>query len=211
MGLNSGNGDVYIAYAVADERYISSAAVPQAFRHVHLVKITGDGTLLDGPYDIMNPDVIDEVLIPFTENAFPFLAKNCDDQVHLMWIEDNVPGSFVTDAVTPTETSYVRYLALDPNSIVSSKEILPQSTVSIALMPNPASETLVVDLSFAQKAEDALMVITDMTGRTVFTQNLGSFSSDRINVNVSQFQNGVYNLTIYTEKGFAGSKFSVVK
>jgi hypothetical protein len=211
MGLNSGNGDVYIAYSVVDERYLSTLAVPQAFRHVHIVKITNNGMGREGPYDIMNPDVIDDILIPITENAFPFLAKNCDDKVHLMWIEDNVPGSHVTDAVTPEFPSLVQYLGFDPNVIVNSKEILPQSTVSINLMPNPASENLVVDLSFAQKAEEAVMIITDMTGRIVLTQNLGSFSADRLNVNVSQFQNGVYNLTIYTEKGFAGSKFSVVK
>jgi Secretion system C-terminal sorting domain len=216
LGLNSGTNTVYLGVSVADERYKDAESL-FAYRHVHVYKINGAGTtadplLVEGPLDVTVKAAADATLIPFTENAFPFMARNCDDKVHVIFQSDLVPGSGVTDMTTSglTFESTINYACFADNEVVSVKNILPQAEVSVKLMPNPASEMLQIDLTFAKKADKAQLVVFDMNGREVLNQNFANLQNDRLFVPVAQLQNGIYSLTIRTDAGFVSRKFSVL-
>lgn len=213
MGLGSGN-TLYLAYLAADERYISSD-LDEAFAHVHIKRSNDGGATWIGPYDVNNTDNMDEVEISFTETAFPFLARNCSDKIHLLFEQDNIPGSFVTDnasaAPTADDITYLKYLGLDPNSIVANKEIARPSEVAVKLFPNPASEVLNVEIAFLKKTENASISVFDLNGRLVFQQNQFDAASGRTVLPISQLQNGLYSLTVRTDFGLASRKFSVIR
>lgn len=212
MGFGADPNTMFVAYISPDERYFSTDDI--AYSHVNIIRTNDGGANWDGPYDLNNTENMDEVEIPITETAFPFLAKNCEDKIHLLFMQDNIPGSFVTDnagaAPSGDDLSLIKYLGLDPNLVVPSKETVRPAAISMKMMPNPASEFLTVELSFLKKTDRALVSVLDMNGRLVFQENRADMQFGRTTVPVAQLPNGVYSLTVRTESGVESRKFSVV-
>jgi hypothetical protein len=91
--------------------------------------------------------------------------------------------------------------------LVSTKDILDPSVVSV--FPNPASESLYVDLSAVTTNGTANFNIYDMQGKLVSTNKLEV--AERVELNVSSLQDGYYTLQITTDKYVIGKKFVIVK
>ncbi len=67
------------------------------------------------------------------------------------------------------------------------------------LYPNPANDNITVDINNIN-GEDVSLTITDMTGRTIYSNNLvGSTGNQSHNINISDLSSGMYNLTIKSE------------
>ncbi len=64
------------------------------------------------------------------------------------------------------------------------------------LYPNPANESITVELNNIN-GNDVSLTITDMTGRTIYNNNLvGSTGNQAHNININDLSPGVYNLMI---------------
>lgn len=210
IGLGS-NNTVYVGISLVDERY-KFADNSQALRHNYLFK-NRNGEGFGAGLDITVAGAPDPTLTEFVENAFPFLAKDCSDKVHIIWQEDFKPGSDVTDATPAAEiqNNSIIYSNFQDSEIpLSAKDLLSQSAFTMTLMPNPAADMLQVQLDFASKAENVQVLVVDMNGRQVMNRHFSNLQNDRIFVPVSTLPNGTYALTIRTEQGVAAKKFTVL-
>lgn len=215
MGLNTDANSVYVAYSAADERFIESDITNQHFRHVHIVKSNDGGTSWTDPYDVVTEaNQGGQGISEFTEAAFPFLARNCNDAVHLIYQSDFYPGSGVTDAVTSEDQLFctIVYNSFDDAELgtISQKDVLTPSQLDISLSPNPASEMLQVELAMFTKTGELNVAIFDMNGKLVFEENRSDNAADRLFIPVRSLKNGLYSLTVRTEKGLASKKFTVI-
>lgn len=81
----------------------------------------------------------------------------------------------------------------------------------LSVTPNPAKNVAAVTFTLAQSSAVQVQVV-DAIGRTVSTQN-ASFGAgaQSVNINVSDFAAGVYNVIVRTEAGNVSQRLSVVK
>lgn len=95
-------------------------------------------------------------------------------------------------ALTQTEISTLFSGNLSTNSFTEN---------DLVLFPNPVNDYLNISLS-KDKIIDKVL-ITDVLGKIVFEQNLFSES-----INVSQLQNGIYNISLYSSNEVFSKKFT---
>jgi hypothetical protein len=81
---------------------------------------------------------------------------------------------------------------------------------SIEVFPNPAQELLNVQFSSPLNEKGTLEIIS-ITGQSLMKQNLNSFSSDLVSVNVSEIPAGIYFLSIKTANFSSQKRFLVVR
>ena len=118
--------------------------------------------------------------------------------------DDLLTRDFVQTSLTYYAPLY--FSAFDP---VSNKEL--NTSLKINAYPVPAVTNMNVDLSFDKSQEYTNVVITDMSGRIVHLERFVNIQSKNLNIDVSRFAAGVYNLRVVTENGFNSQNFSVVK
>ena len=83
---------------------------------------------------------------------------------------------------------------------------------SFSVYPNPAAENIAID--FSLRAESAVNVsITDLSGKVVYTANLGNKTAgaSSLNVNTAAFANGIYVVNVLTNNGIATEKLVIRK
>ncbi len=214
MGLGTGPDDLYIAFTAADERFFDDKG--EAYAHVHIIGTHDGGQSWEGPYDVNNTDNMDEVEIMITETALPFLARNCGDRIHLVYEQDNIAGSFVTDnanaAPTADDISYITDLGLDPAALsVGTHDIARPEEVSVVISPNPAAEWLNVELTILKRTGPVSVSIMDMNGRQAFQKDGIDAAAGLLSVPLAGMPSGVYSLVVRTDLGLAAKKFAVVR
>jgi len=74
------------------------------------------------------------------------------------------------------------------------------ATASISLYPNPATDVLNIAVDFIQS-----ITITDASGKMVFTSNFNNL--DQVEVSVSDFESGIYVVTVTSVSGVISSRF----
>lgn len=70
----------------------------------------------------------------------------------------------------------------------------------VKVYPNPTTGILNMQSSFSN-AENVNVKLTDVTGKVVFTQDLGSLTIDSRSFDISNLIDGVYIFEVNTEKG----------
>jgi hypothetical protein len=93
---------------------------------------------------------------------------------------------------------------------MSVNPVLAASPASIKIYPNPASETLNVDLSacLSGKTSNTMLVVTDMKGNVMLKQNNNKSMLQKIST--AEFSNGIYTIILYSGKEvIAREKFVV--
>lgn len=110
-----------------------------------------------------------------------------------------------TNLVPGTYNGIVKFVSNDPVNpqvdlpvtfTVAGVGIDETSKLGVSIYPNPAKDVINVTANSAIKN----VVITDFSGKTVYTGAAGS-------IDVSSFANGVYFIQTVTEKGTANTKF----
>jgi hypothetical protein len=92
----------------------------------------------------------------------------------------------------------------------STNDVVGPEVFEVKLFPNPTTDYLQVNLEFKQPTSYVDYVITDMTGRLLFTQrDTEVFDTEQATFNTSQLPAGRYNLTIRTEQGIRTGGFIV--
>jgi hypothetical protein len=79
------------------------------------------------------------------------------------------------------------------------------SNVSASLFPNPASNQ--VSISATESINS--IVISDLSGRMIYTNNYETNSNKQVDVNVNEFNKGMYIISVTTNKGTATQKLVV--
>jgi hypothetical protein len=78
------------------------------------------------------------------------------------------------------------------------------------IYPNPATKgTMTVDVSLAQKSDKVVYRITDVVGRTLYTEVHNDVLNEKFEINTSNFITGNYYLMIITDKGFNNKKITI--
>lgn len=83
----------------------------------------------------------------------------------------------------------------------SPDAIFEYQPITFSMYPNPAGNQLTID-----KLEDATMIeVYNVVGEKVISVN--NIQSDRVTLNTAKLTEGVYLITVYTEKGVQSTKF----
>ncbi len=93
---------------------------------------------------------------------------------------------------------------VDPfNAPVNSEELL------VMIHPNPVQDMLIVDIDFIYPLDPVYIRISDITGKSVMTQNLSGMQQSTWTHNVSHLANGSYFLYVTTPQGVRTEKFVI--
>ncbi len=85
-----------------------------------------------------------------------------------------------------------------------------KSNIALSLSPNPATDVLHISFDLQQNT-GAMLEITDMTGKVVYTSADLATGANNIAFVTSSLQSGMYILHLHAENGVSVAKFSVVK
>lgn len=88
-------------------------------------------------------------------------------------------------------------------------DVINQSMTSIKMVPNPAHDMLWIYPE--RNLKHAELTITDLSGRSIFIKTFSGVMADNpLNIDVRQFQNGTYMVTIRSEHALFKGHFMVV-
>jgi len=86
-----------------------------------------------------------------------------------------------------------------------------ENVTSFGVYPNPASDKVAIEFELKNEA-NATIAITDLAGKTVYTQNVvNKAGKNTVSVNTSSFSNGVYVVNFTTANGVVTQKLVVNK
>ena len=76
----------------------------------------------------------------------------------------------------------------------------------MSLYPNPAKETLNINVKFAD-ATDVMYILTDVSGRVIKMVNSQNVNEETKSLDISNLAPGVYMLSAKTDKGTSTERF----
>lgn len=79
--------------------------------------------------------------------------------------------------------------------------------IAVSVYPNPAVNDVFVDLSLENVSDNVNLQVVDIQGKVVMTQNFANVKSDKLQLNVTNLNTGVYVINIRTEEGFTSARF----
>jgi mannose/fructose-specific phosphotransferase system component IIA len=87
-------------------------------------------------------------------------------------------------------------------------DITELEVTTFNLYPNPATETVQIEL---KQQEEVEILVTDVLGRTVYNEILRSAQNDKMDLDVSGWPNGVYLVSIINQNGIRSTQRLVVQ
>jgi len=195
------DGTIYLCYVASKEGdayvYASSAANP-SLRHIYVTKSTDGGVTWVDPVDVVGRE--DLFFDQFAEYAFPSIARRVDDNIHMIYQRDFIPGSAVTIAdatVHEYGSNDIVYYGLSKGLTDVGISKVEKNTLALNLVPNPANET--VSLTFEVASVGNVNVsVTNILGQNVLnvanTNTLPGKQS--ISINTSDLANGIYIVNV---------------
>ena len=199
------NGNIYLVYCAPVE-LVTHFTGPN-FRDIHVVYSTDGGQTWSAEQNLTQDRT--------TENAFPFVAKDANDFLHLVFMQDLWPGTHLInnsiDGTHPNDENDIVYTAI-PVSTILNDEIgpntlytpSPQNDAEVFVVhqnqPNPFNGTTEV-LIYLQAGSDVDLTVRDLSGKLVSQRNLGVLSSGNhvVNIDASELSSGMYFYTISSE------------
>ena len=122
----------------------------------------------------------------------------------------------VLDLAIPTDACYApQYGQVEDYSVylytpgeITSGVVKTQDVFDLSVYPNPAGE--LVNISFDYTGtEDVQVSIRDLQGRLVVQESMTGANNIRTQFDVSNFQSGIYNVSIQNTKGIVTQNFVV--
>ncbi len=77
----------------------------------------------------------------------------------------------------------------------------------VKIYPNPADKNISVNFEYLGKKIDEF-TISDLTGKVVFTKS--NFSSKELTLNISSFENGIYNINVISDSKNIQEKLNIL-
>jgi hypothetical protein len=94
---------------------------------------------------------------------------------------------------------------VDPNGI---NDFNAELSAALSVYPNPSNGVFEVRVNSTSRVNGTLNVV-DVTGKTIFTQNLDATGLYNTQINLSSLPKGIYTLQLKTAEGFASKNVSI--
>jgi hypothetical protein len=108
-----------------------------------------------------------------SEDVFPNVARDMDNNLHLVWMRDEQPGIFLVNNLEIVNNAMM-YTTIDTSDIYSGalgmKEMKKPVFQTGSVYPNPASGLVNIPVTLTSSA-GVSVTVTDMVGKTLFIQN----------------------------------------
>jgi hypothetical protein len=189
------DGNIYCVYSAPNEDALSPEG--PVYRDVYVTFSTDGGANWSAPQPIVEGYE--------TEDVFCHIARDVDDNLHLMWQRDDYAGTSVINGHVGT-LNKIMYAAVPKSSVLNEEFVINRtsvdennSTFNISeAYPNPTTGNAFVNVEL-EKENRVKVQITNLVGQEVYSENLGELSgSNRIDLNTQNLTNGVYiyNITV---------------
>ncbi len=196
------NGNIYLVYSAPRERDLNIDQLN--YRDVFVVVSTDGGATWSEPQNLTQAQGM--------EDAFPAVAKTADNFLHIIWQQDEIPGTNLQNNSTnlnnhPVVENKILYAAVPVQEIlnnsigtgvgVSKENVSAELFVVGQNYPNPfQGESKVV--IYLTKESDVKVSITNILGQTLHTetQNGLGAGNHEITLNGNGLTPGVYFYTI---------------
>lgn len=208
------NGNLYMVYSSAIETNIHF--LNANFRDI-LVSYSDDGgATWYGPQNITQDRN--------TENTFPCVAKRSNEFLHLIFQQDNIPGTFLqnnANGTHPNEINEIKYAAVPTSAILNNEigqntlgeeKITKKAEVFVVSQnqPNPffGSTDVVV---YLQSGAETTLTVTDLMGKVINQGSLGILpaGNSRVSIDGNGLQPGLYFYTLSTPEHSVTKKMQV--
>jgi len=114
------------------------------------------------------------------------------------------------DTFTPVSTVFIRYLHTTGACTAAINEDLDVS--SFKIFPNPAKESVVISLDESINHNDLILDIYDIIGKKVYsTRFISQLNSNNVNIDVHEFKQGVYIVSLFKNGVSLKSKILIVE
>ena len=202
LGIDA-NNNIFCVYTMLNELEFNSI---QYYHNLYLISSRNGGSSWNTPKDL-TPNR------PFGECVYGSLARTVDDNLRIVYQEDNEPGLAVLGDEDPDGMNNIIYLEIDTavTQFFDIEEADFNSSQLTSIYPNPA--TTRAFLSFSIEAPGYYQIeISNITGTKVKTINLGNIQRGSFSesIDVKDLQSGVYVITLISEN-YATSKRLVIR
>ncbi len=189
------NGDMYVTYSAPTE--LVGDARQFAYNHIFGTFSKDAGANWSTPVNMFGgPD-------EYVEMAFPSLAKLVDNNLHIVYQEDDKTGSVVSVAGTTSNTvvNDIVYGTYPVASLSASIEEKQNNVQNVTLYPNPTSDRATVVIEGSAKANASINVM-DIAGKLVKSSNVTIYpGTTKATIEVANLPAGLYFVTVQTEIG----------
>lgn len=174
-------------------------------------------------YAITNPDLATFVNLPILGGAF---TANAGDVLLVVACHNGGANEVGFGLAQPTFEQTVQGFLNDgsgfslssPNAVMIRLSDEPlsinetENNISLSVFPNPTNNEATVSFELAN-ASDIVITITDLTGKTVSTLNLGNTAAGKntVEVNTTAFASGVYTVNFTANNAVSTKKLIVRK
>ncbi len=209
-------GRIFVTYSAPRENDISIDNTN--CRDVYIVYSTDGGVSWGDPQNITQTNA--------REDAFPAIARRVDDYVHVLWQQDEIPGTNLQNNATggnnqPVTENLIMYAAIPVSKIITDeigqgpgvgfREITPAEIFKVSQnYPNPFSNETQV-MVYLTETTDVTLTVTNMLGQVVMSKDLGQFhaGNSEITIDANGLEAGIYTYTISTGSYSVGNKMIV--
>lgn len=210
------NGLVAIAYSVPDFRREYNSGNNFLYRGIYVTYID-HGVIY--PYaDYLSEDFMHQVeemvsvtALPYSYGSRQFVFGYMGDP-EMGWAGTQPPTADDSDPADQNPGENTQYIAVvTPDAVIDEVKEAVNPMNNVSVRPNPASETLYIDINSNQRT-DMTATVYNITGQKVMEQNLSSIAAglNTRSINVSNLTSGVYFVTVKAN-GFEQTQKFIVK
>jgi hypothetical protein len=191
------DGNIFLVYSAPNEDALSPEG--PVYRDVYVTYSTDGGLNWSSPQPIIEGYE--------TEDVFCHIARDVDDNLHLVWQRDDFAGtSIINNGYHPATLSKILYAAV-PKSLVLNNQFkiertsINENNVSFKVSkayPNPTTGNSFVNVNL-EKNSVVKVQITNLVGQEVSSTYVGELAagSNRIELATQNLNNGVYIYNVF--------------
>ncbi|MBU2651951.1 MAG: T9SS type A sorting domain-containing protein [Bacteroidetes bacterium] len=196
--------NIFISSSIMSPDYSSGT---HFYRHIIANASFDAGTSWEGQIDL-NTDII----YIFSECAYPQMPAYIEDLVHIVFQEDNLPGTFEwPNEQSAAVNNNIYHVSYPKDFFIGIKENQPGNTILMSeIFPNPARQNINFNLSLDQISELTINIFNPV-GQIVKSIQINSFNgnNENVSVNIQDLPAGIYYCTAEAGTNKTTRKFMV--
>lgn len=197
------NGNIYVVYSAPVEdayspvgKWDTTQYIGENFRDIYVIYSQDGGQSWSVPQNLTKNTMMEDV--------FAHIAFDVDDNLHIVYQEDEEPGTDVQNNDPPT-INYIFYIAVpvadvlantiggDPGLSIDENPFKNASFKNV--YPNPFSDEAVLEVNLSNKTDIYLQII-DLMGKNVYSNQFNNLNSGThfLQINANNLKAGAYIL-----------------
>lgn len=186
------NGTIYIAFSLIADN--DTTADNQGYRDIWVVSSSDQGATWSCAKNLT------AFLGASLEQAFPVLAKNVDGYLHIIYQEDQEPGTALTNA-DPDGINTINYLKVDVSTLVCNvgvNEVGSNDIFNVGQnFPNPLNGQTTIPV-YMNKVSNLSINVSNMLGQKVLEYSGANLNMGyhNIGLDASKLTSGIYFYTV---------------